>query len=471
MHGARDTKVLIASIQKRSQDCSNASTDFCTVSLSSWDGDTEVASDLPISESPPRSTTPTSPVNSGRGKTKRSSYSETTMQKSKRPRTTLRQGSLRNPIKILDSDDSDCLKPWLPRHVPQDALARVMKNDWIEDTALNAAIGWICYAFSESVHIDSTLTQEYERNNARHLPKSLLDARSTPEVQYIIPNNVENKHWVLTVVKSGNTSNTTIYDSLQQLGMLPGVTERMERFVTGFLGYETATSHGQCPQQSNKDDCGVYVIATAYHESSGVSQPKFYDSSIWRSLICRVCSDTRPPLLDAEFKHPPFKLSFQPPQATILKSISQLETTIETIRDHLQHLYNQAREEVVRRAKEKLLALQDAESVFSRICARIEKIKDNLEKDVAKVETEIEAGRKVLSLVDAFPLPHDDQAAAEAYSKTAERRLKTLEEKKRRKRREFDVFKRRVTGAHIAIREAIVEVEACIETPINSMGL
>ena len=30
----------------------------------------------------------------------------------------------------------------------------------------------------------------------------------------------------------------------------------------------------------------------------------------------------------------------------------------------------------------------------------------------------------MLALVDAFPLPHDDRAAAEAYSKTMERHLK-----------------------------------------------
>ncbi|KAH8742500.1 hypothetical protein F5883DRAFT_383537, partial [Diaporthe sp. PMI_573] len=106
----------------------------------------------------------------------------------------------------------------------------------------------------------------------------------------IIPMHIAD-HWVLAILTLSDHPQAVLYDSLATDVHKKLANDQLNEFTTRFLGQSIDVISGDCPQQVNAADCGVFAFAIACHVLADVPLPQTLDSDLWRSLMCYLSAD------------------------------------------------------------------------------------------------------------------------------------------------------------------------------------
>ena len=98
------------------------------------------------------------------------------------------------------------------------------------------------------------------------------------------------KHWTLVIVRRADYS-TYHFDSCRSLGIViddDAVHRYMKELDPQYKSKDIISA--QCPQQSNKYDCGIEVIANSLYQMAGIEIPGNHNCGAWRSLCQALLS-------------------------------------------------------------------------------------------------------------------------------------------------------------------------------------
>lgn len=184
-------------------------------------------------------------------------------------------------------------KPREYLNVDQGSMPELLNfGSWIGDTVINSALRLLNLCRPSDLLCVSSLA------TASSSPQTWIPNLARENLKIILlPLHIKNSHWVLAVAHP-QEQKINVFDSLPQLDIGgQAARDTIKAFISAhgdqIAAWETwKVRMVCCPNQPNNFDCGIYIIAFAYHVAISEELPQQLDGRAWRYMLLCLLGKT-----------------------------------------------------------------------------------------------------------------------------------------------------------------------------------
>jgi hypothetical protein len=262
------------------------------------------------------------------------------------------------------------------------SLSTLQPGAWLNDEIINGTLRLLKEVSNNGVEVVDSLT-----GNATG-----IDIYNT---KVLLPMLI-GSHWVLAVYE--DSAGLLVYDSLPTSTTRAGIFSRAHRLLAKIFN----KNDGENPEvtitspllQTNSDDCGVFSIIAAFHETIGFGiKPTEIDPAFWRDILLRLLSPQ--PYVEPVLVETQVDLSGLPANARLSELTEILSQYLRTISAGL-HQHSSVNKKKLASAELVLKMTRCAKEGAIKAglpdaIARFQHVETYCEKEIARLRRELES--------------------------------------------------------------------------------